>query len=332
MAFLKFIGWAIAWLIVIVCVVWALGGLYFDFPSVRFAPIAAVAFAVGVLGAVIFVRGVSRKFITVAGAVIAVMVWWFSLKPSNDRRWQNDVAETAWAEIDGDIVTIHNVRNCDYRTESDYTPRWETRTVRLSQMTGLDLAITYWGSPLIAHPLVSFRFADSMPVCFSIEVRKTVGQTYSAIRGFFRQFSLIYLVADERDVIRLRTNYRPGEDVYLYRTLATPDQARARFHEYLRMVNSLHEKPRWYNAITTNCTTSIRAQRPPGMRTPWDWRMLANGKADEMLYERRLIATGGLSFAELKKQSLINERARAADQDPEFSLRIREGAPGFAPE
>jgi len=187
----------------------------------------------------------------------------------------------------------------------------------------------YWGSPYMAHPIVSFRFGDSLPICFSIETRKAVGQEYSAIHGLYRQYTLIYIVADERDSIRVRTNYREGEDVYLYRTLASPEQARARFLEYVNTVNNLHIHPRWYNAITTNCTTSIRTQRPANQRAPWDWRLLVNGKADELLYERHLIATGGLAFPELKRRSHINDRARAADQNPDFSQRIREGVPGF---
>jgi len=137
----------------------------------------------------------------------------------------------------------------------------------------------------------------------------------------------MYVVADERDSIRVRSNYRKGEDVYLYRTMVSKDQARARFEDYLGTLNSLHAQPRWYNAVTSNCTTNIRTQRSVNQRVPWDWRMLLNGKADEMLYERHAIATGGRPFAELKQNSLINQRARAADQDPDFSQLIREGLP-----
>ncbi len=236
------------------------------------------------------------KLAIALGAFVVVAGWWLTLKPSNDRAWQPDVSQTAWAEINGDEVTIHNVRNCDYRTDTDFTPHWETRTVRLSQITGMDVAINYWGSPWISHPIVSFQFADALPLCFSIETRKTIGQKYSALAGLYRQYTLIYVVADERDVVRLRTNYR-REDVYLYRTLASPAQARERFLEYINE------------------------------RAPWDWRMLINGKADELLYERHAIATGGLPFSELKQRSLIDARARAADDDPNFSHLIREGLP-----
>ena len=255
-----------------------------------------------------------------------MLAWWLTLSPTNDSDWQPDVAQKAWADIQGDEVTLHNVRNCDYRTETDYTPHWETRTVRISQITGIDLAIDYWGSPWIAHPIVSFQFADAPPLCFSIETRKKLGQTYSTIGGLYRQFELIYIVADERDVIRVRTNYRK-EDIYLYRTTISPAHARERFLEYIHSLNALRNKPRWYNAITTNCTTSIRTQHPPHERLPWDWRILLNGKGDELLYERHLIVTGGLPFVELKSRSLIDTRARAANDSPDFSKLIREGLP-----
>jgi hypothetical protein len=255
-----------------------------------------------------------------------VLIWWLTLSPTNDGDWQPDVAQKAWADIQGDEVTLHNVRNCDYRTDTDYTPHWETRTVRLSQITGIDLAIDYWGSPWIAHPIASFQFADAPPLCFSIETRRKVGQTYSTIGGLYRQFELIYIVADERDVIRVRTNYR-NEDIYLYRTTVSPAQARERFLEYIHSLNALRNKPRWYNAITTNCTTSIRTQHPANERVPWDWRILLNGKGDELLYERHVIVTSGLPFAELKTRSLINTRARAANDSPDFSKLIRVGLP-----
>lgn len=321
------LGRFLAWVLALGCAAWAFGALWYDFPV---APIVmAWLFAAAVLAGIIFLRGPWRK----AGAPLlgfaVVLCWWLTLTPGNDRSWQPDVGQTAWAAVNGDEVTLHNDRNCDYRTETDYTPRWETRTVRLSQITGVDLAINYWGSPWMAHPILSFQFADAPPVCFSIETRKQVGQTYSAIGGLYRQFALIYIVADERDVIRVRTNYRRGEDVFLYRTTLTPAQARARFEEYVRSLNELRDKPRWYNAITTNCTTAIRAQHAASDRIPWDWRILLNGKADELMYERHTIATAGLPFAELKPRALLNPAAQAANEAPDFSKLIRINRPGF---
>ncbi|PYJ57308.1 MAG: hypothetical protein DME82_02780 [Verrucomicrobia bacterium] len=324
MRIIKFTTWTLAWLTAFICATWAAGALYFDFPKA--SAFVAILFVIALLAIVIFVRGKLLKLAIVFGAFAAVVSWWLTLKPSNDREWQPDVAQTASADINGDEVTIHNVRNCDYRTQTDFTPHWETRTVRLSQITGMDVAINYWGSPWIAHPIVSFQFSDGLPLCFSIETRKTIGQQYSTLEGFYRQYTLIYVVADERDCIRLRTNYR-REDVYLYHTLASPAQARQRFREYINTVNVLHENARWYNAVTSNCTTSIRAQRAVKLRAPWDWRILFNGKADEMLYQDHAIATGGLPFSELKQRSLIDARARAADDDPNFSHLIREGLP-----
>ena len=324
MKVLRFFAYTVAWLVAVLCIAWSFGALYFDFPTA--GAIAAILFVVVLLAAVVFLRGELLKLAIVFGAFALVVSWWLTLKPSNDRAWQPDVSKTAWAEINGDEVTVRNVRNCDYRTETDFTPHWETRTVRPSQITGMDVAINYWGSPWIAHPIVSFQFSDGLPLCFSIETRKTVGQQYSTLEGFYRQYTLIYVVADERDVVRLRTNYR-REDVYLYHTLASPTQARERFREYINTVNVLHENPRWYNAVTSNCTTSIRTQRAANLRAPWDWRILLNGKADEMLYQDHAIATGGLSFSKLKQRSMINQRARAANDDPDFSRAIREGLP-----
>jgi hypothetical protein len=321
------VAWTIGWLFALGGAIWAVAAVYYDFPMFNIG--AAWAFAFAVLATIIFMRGMRRKFAAAFFASALVLAWWLTLKPSNNRLWQPDVARTPWAAVNGDSVTLHNVRNCEYRTEADYTPHWERRTVRLSELTGIDLAINYWGSPWMAHPIASFQFADGPALCFSIEVRKEVGESYSAIGGFFRQYELIYIVADERDVIRVRTNFRRGEDVYLYRTTATPEQARERFMDYITALNELHEQPRWYNAATTNCTTSIRTQRAVARRAPWDWRILLNGKADELMFERGALTTGGLSFAELKRRSLINVAAKAADGAPDFSRLIRIGLPGF---
>ena len=324
MRILTWLACVSAWIVAVLCSAWAFGAIYFDFPAAN--SVAAVSSVLVLVAAIAFVRGAPNKLAVVFLAFSLVLAWWLTLKPSNERNWQPDVAQTAWADIKGDEVTFHNVRNCDYRTATDYTPHWETRTVRLSQITGIDLAIDYWGSPWIAHPIVSFQFADAPPLCFSIEIRKTVGQSYSTIAGLYRQYALIYIVAHERDVIRLRTNYR-HEDIYLYRTTVAPDRARERFLEYVHALNALHASPSWYNAVTANCTTSIRSQHPSNERVAWDWRILFNGKADEMLYEHGAFVTGGLPFAELKQRSLIDQRARAANGDPDFSRLIREDLP-----
>ena len=327
---IRFIAWILAWFGAFVCAAWATGALYFDFPILTLRAPVAIMFLIVLFVSVIFIPGKLRRLVAALGGFALVLGWWLTLKPSNNRPWPPDVAQTAWAEFNVDEVTIHNVRNCDYRTEADYTPHWETRTVRISQITGIDLAVNYWGSPWIAHPIVSFQFGDVPPICFSIETRKKLGQTYSTIGGLYRQFELIYIVADERDVIRVRTNYRKGEDIYLYRTTISPAQARERFLEYIHSLNAMRDKARWYNAITTNCTTSIRTQHAATERMPWDWRILVNGKGDELLYERGVL-DHSVPFAELKRRAYINARARAANNAPDFSERIRTHLVGAVP-
>jgi hypothetical protein len=324
---------ALAWLIVAGLIGWSIAALDIDLPFPWLRLPAAIAFGIAVLAALLLVRGAGRKMLACLVAVAGVLVWWLTIAPSNDRNWQADVDRTAWADIEGDRVTIHNVRNFDYRTETDYTPHWETRRYDLSQIRGADLFITFWGSPWIAHPIVSFEFTGGDHVAFSIETRKEVGEEYSAFKGFFRQYELIYIIADERDVVRLRTNYRVGEEVYLYRTTETADAARAVFLDYLRSANQLHAQPAFYNAVTSNCTTNIRIHTKAAAGdkiTPWNWRLLLNGKADAFAYEHGRFV-GDVPFPALKEQAHINAAARAADSASDFSARIRQGRIGFAP-
>lgn len=322
-------GRCILSLIIAGLLLWAAGALWYDLPGPPALRKTAAAVLL-VAGGFLWFSGNCKRRLAAVGIIAVIIGWWFTLKPSNQGDWQLDVAQTASAEIRGDEITFHNVRNCDYRSEMDFTPHWETRTVRLSKITGVDLAINYWGSPYMAHPILSFQFSDAPPLCFSIETRKQAGESYSAIGGIYRQYELIYLVADERDVIRVRTNYRKNEDIYLYRLTITPENARLRFMDYVTALNELHAKPRWYNAVTTNCTTSIRSQHAPTKRTKWDWRILVNGLGDEMLSERGAFKTGRWPFAELKKRSRINEIARSANDAPDFSTRIRADLPWFA--
>lgn len=264
-------------------------------------------------------------FLTVFAAVLA---WWLFMPPSNSRNWQPDVAVLPWAEIWGTRVIIHNIRNCDYRSETDYTVRHYDRTFDLTRLKSVDLALVYWGIPYIAHTMLSFEFDGGGVVTFSVETRKEVGEEYSNFKGFFRQYELTYVVADERDLIGLRANYR-HEQVYLYRLHESADLAGRVFLDYLQKVNSLKEQPQWYNALTGNCTTSFRISKAPyNPDTLLDWRLIANGFIDEMLYERGAIDTS-MPFPELKKRSLINERAKMVDKSPDFSRLIRIGLPGM---
>jgi len=239
------------------------------------------------------------------------------------------VARTARATFDGSRVTIENVRNFRYRSESDYDQLWETRTYDLDAIRAADLFLSFWGPTQIAHTIVSWDFGNGQHLAISIETRKERGESYSALRGFFHQYELYYVVADERDLVGLRTNYR-GEQVYLYRFNAPAPQARALLVDYLSQVNQLADHPQWYNALTQNCTTTIRGHAQNiGAGRALDWRLLLNGHLDELLYERGQIDTS-LPFADLRARSNITEKAKAADDSPDFSTEIRQGWPDFS--
>jgi len=307
---------------------WAAAALYFDvrIPWLRGPLTAGYLLALTAIWFRVKCHWLAAGF-TALGFTV-VLAWWSSLQPSNGRDWQQDVAVLAYADLNATQVTLHNIRNCTYRTETDFDVRHYDKIFDLEKIRTADVYMVYWGSPHVAHTMVSFGFEGGEYVCFSIEARKEKGKGYSAVKGLFRQFELIYIVADEGDVVRLRTNYRQGEDAYLYRLRASPEQVRTLFLDYVRRVNDLYRRPEWYSALTHNCTTSIRTQRAAAERSPWDWRMLVNGYGDELLYERGAIATE-LHMAELKRRCHINERARAADMATDFSQRIRQGVPGI---
>ena len=316
--------------VILLASLWAVMALAIDLPFPRLRILAAVLYGLAIVLVLFLLKAHAVwRLLACLLCFVAILAWWLNLKPSNEGRWQPDVSRTAWADVQGSEVTIHNLRDCDYRAELDYTCQWLTRTVDLNQIDGLDLFMNYWGSPLIAHTILSFHVRGEPPVVFSIETRRQMGQTYSALLGFFRQFTLISVVSDERDVVRVRTNYRQGEDLYLYRTTATPEFARSLFLNYIGMTNKLHDHPQWYNAVTHNCTTEIYTLKSMKGQ-PWDWRVLLNGKGDEMAYEKGLIVTGGLPFKELKQRAWVNPAAHAANDDPDFSTRIRENRPGFS--
>jgi hypothetical protein len=255
-----------------------------------------------------------------------VLVWWQGLAPSNDRDWLPNVARTPWAAVNGDIVTIHNIRNFTYRTETDFTPAWYDKSYDLRKLEGIDIVASYWMGPDIAHVLVSFAFAGGEHLAMSIETRTEKGEGYSAIKGFFRQYELYYVVADERDVIGLRTNYRrdPPEDVYIYRVKTNPEGRRAFFLEYVRQINKLKEQPEFYNSLTTNCTTNIwtNSHVNPG-HLPLSWKILASGHVPEYLFENGRLEDPGQAFADVQRRAHVNARAKAAGIVADFSQRIR---------
>lgn len=313
---------AILGILALAASLWSVAALWIDGSAAAAGGVTALTVA-----AAIWVRPRRRGLLVVAGACVAVLAWWRSLEPSNDRTWLPDVARTTTASIDGDRVTIHDLRNFHYRSETDFDEVWEDRTYDLAALRGVDLFLSYWGSPWIAHTILSWQFEDGEPLAISIETRKEQGEEYSALLGFFRQFELYYVVADERDVIRLRTNHR-GEEVYLYRLQVPVETARVLLLDYLREINRLAADPRWYNAATHNCTTGIRLHvQNVSAGRPWDWRILVNGHLDELMYERGVLDTR-LPFEQLRSLSAISERGVEAGEADDYARRIRVGLPG----
>jgi Domain of unknown function (DUF4105) len=313
--------------------IWGVGALYYS-PMVPEAwrSVAAGGYAALTASAFLFLPRRRRTLVGFLVVFAVLMVLYFEIPASNDRDWQPEVAMVPYATINGNLVTINNVRNFDYRTETDFTPRWETRTYYLSKLVGADVIAVYWAGKAIAHIMVSFDFGGKEHLAVSIETRKEKGESYSTLAGFFRQYELYYVVADERDVIRVRTTYRqPQEDVYVYRTRAPLKNIHRVFLDYVRSMNELRVQPTYYNTLTTNCTTSILFHtRMNPERAPMSWKILLSGYVPDYLYELGKIDTTK-PFDELEKLSRVNTRAHAADKDPAFSQRIREGLPRPAP-
>ncbi|HRO88394.1 MAG TPA: DUF4105 domain-containing protein [Chiayiivirga sp.] len=278
-------------------------------------------------------HGVRRALLLAfAAGFAALLAWWCSLSPSHEREWADDVARLLEPEVHGDRVVLGNVRNFQWRSETDYTPRWETREYDLSRLATADLVLSYWMGPHIAHTLVSFGFDDGQRVVFSLEIRKERHESFSAFGGFVRRFEQVLVAADERDIIRTRSNAR-GEDVYLYRLDVTPEALRAMFLGYLVRADALQREPDFYNTLTSNCTTvifDIARHVVPGL--PMDHRLLLSGHFAEYVHDQGGL-TPGYGYEELRERGYINPRALAVPGDAAdeamFSREIRRQVPGI---
>jgi hypothetical protein len=298
-------------------------------------PVATLWAAASLAVLVALARGGRRRWQAIAfyGLAVAVLIgWWSTILPSNDRNWAIDVSRPTTAEIRGDTLVVHNVRNFGWRSESEPEPRWEERTYDLRKLQSVDLFADYWAGEAIAHILVSFGFADGTYLAWSIELRRKDKQAFSSLAGFFKESELIYIAADERDVIRLRTNIR-HEDLRLYRLKVPPAMARGFLEAYVARANALAARPVWYNTLTSNCTTLVFQMArlvEPGI--PFDWRVLVSGYFPEYAYDRGALDTS-LPFDELSRRARISPRAMEADDvpQPEFSKLLRADIPGIAP-
>jgi hypothetical protein len=263
-----------------------------------------------------------------AAAFAAVVIWWICIPPSNHRPWRPEVAHPARAIIDGDRVRFVNFRNFHYRSTHDFDVRYEEREVYLSRLDSADLFISYWMIAPVGHTFLSFNFDDgSPPVCISIETRPEIGEGFDPLASMFKQFELIYLVGDERDIVRVRTDYR-NEEVFLYRIRTTPERARALFRIYLDRINELADRPEWYHLLSNNCTLNIirYSRAVGGTHRRFEIRHYLNGLIDRYVYDLGIVDTS-LEFDELRRRSHINEVARAAGDAADFSQQIRKSLP-----
>lgn len=327
--FVRMISVFLVSLLLLLSMAWGVCAIWYQFPDTTWLRIGGIVIWSSVLITALFLFWFGQHTYSLCLWLVAMVVilgWWSSLRPSNDRIWADDVAQQLHGEINGDIATLHQVRNFDWHTEKDYTAHWETRQYDLSKLRSVDVALSYWMGPAIAHTLVSFGFADNTYVTFSVEIRKERNESFSAIGGFFRQFEASVVAADEKDILRVRTNVR-GEDVYLYRVNMPQQAMRDLFISYIDEANKLVKQPRFYNTLTANCTTIVFDMVNhiiPGL--PLDYRLLASGYLPEYLY-----TIGALNKThtvdQLQALGRITDRAKQADTAPDFSQQIREGIP-----
>ena len=253
----------------------------------------------------IAVFAVSRSFGIVIWAIATtgLVIWYTQDPPRNDRNWATEYAIPATFSQIGDTVTLKNIRDFTYRSETDFTPHYYNAIFQLDQLNTVDLVSSYWAGDSIAHIFLTFGFADGRHVAISIETRRQKRFAYSTLAGFFHHFELFYVVADERDLIGVRTDIR-HERVYLYRLQIAPATAQALFLNYMNEINRLAQHPQWYNTLTDNCTTGILSRAPALADAKFNWRIVLSGYAPLYAYDHGLLNTS-MSFPELKARSLI---------------------------
>jgi hypothetical protein len=291
---------------------WMAGAIYFDVcRGARWGRWVAAGWIVAVLALFVAWQPLWQPFVVLLGVLALFLVWWFCQRPSHDRDWEPSVAVLPLVVRNGERVTIENIRNFEYRSLKDFTPRYDTRTYHLANLSGLDVIFFNWGSPWMSHPVLVFDFGAEGRLSLSIEVRYRKGQDYSVLRSLYRQQELILVAADERDVILSRTKHG-RQEAHLYRFNVSAEEMRTVFLDYVGMVNSLYERPRWYHGLCANCTTTF--YRLPHSRWRLDWRVIANGRLDRALYEAgRFDRT--LPFDELRRSAYLNDVANSAPED-----------------
>ena len=308
---------------------WAALALWYRLPfGIPFRAISAGGFALLGLSVIasLFRASRLRALATYCLALATTLFWWTTLTPPSQANWAPDVARQVTGELDGDQLTLTNVRNFDWQTPTEATERWETRSYDLADLQGVDLFMSYWAGPQMAHMIVSFDFADADPIAWSVEVRRQVGGGFSPIADLFKSNTLVIVAADERDVVGTRSNVR-GEDVQLYRIDTTQEKARALLLQYVQASNHLAQQPHWYNSLMTNCTTVVLTMiRTIVDEVPLDWRVVANGYLPDYAYDRSVLDSR-LTLMELRDRSHINTAAQAHGLTDGFSAAIRQDVP-----
>ena len=264
-----------------------------------------------------------KKIFVVLFLVLLFGLWYFSKTPSNDRSWALDQQILSYAEFDNDEVTVFNIRNFNYESTSEYIPDYYDKTFNLKELTSVDYIVEPFGSIGVAHTFVSFGFSTGDYLAISVEIRKEVGESFSPLKGLLKNYELMYVIADERDVINLRTNYRK-DTVYLYPVRASKENMRALFVDMLKRTNKLRDNPEFYNTLTSTCTTNIAShinKIVPG-RIPWDPRLLFPENSDALAYELGLI-DNSVTLEELRERNKINGKAEQYADSPDFSKLIR---------
>jgi hypothetical protein len=329
---LRWLGAALLVLATVVFVLWGAGALYFTTVPWAWGRSGLAAAFVGFSVWALAWRRTRNARIAFALVSLGVVAWFAGIRPSHDRPWRGEVAVMPRFEIDGDTVRIHDLRNFEYRSRNDFDVRYETREVSLSHLVAVDFFLAFfWPDTPVGHTWVSFIFDNAPPVSISIETRPEVGESFAPIASLFKQFELIYVVGDERDVVGVRTNHR-NENVYLFRIQASPESVRKLFLVYAERVNELADQPEFYHLLTNSCTINIvRYANAIGRSGGFDVRHLLNGLVDAYLYAAGLLDTR-LPLDELRRRSQINQAAQAAETEPDFSAAIRRSLPTMSPD
>ena len=329
---LSSLGLGLLSLLLVLFSLWGSLAMYYQLPGSM--PVRSVVIALYGIFCLACVIGLWRhaavwSLLAYVLSAALLLGWWWQIKPSNDRDWEDSVAHMTHGVINGDEVTVYNVRNFDWHSETDYDIRWETRTYDVNDIKSVDLVLSYWGMDAIAHAIVSFGFEDGRFLSFSVETRKTKGQDYSSIAGFFKFYGLSIIASDERDVIQVRPVYR-GEDDYLYRLRIAPHVRKELFLAYINEANELVKQPRFYNTLSGNCTTIVYQMMHHLIQgLPWDYRLLLTGYLPSYVQEQGgLQAKGDLQY--LKEHGRITDKAKAAAGQRDFSALIRQGVPGWS--